>query len=313
MVMAAVVGGLAAGGASALMGGLMGGGGGSSTSDSTTTKKSWLVDNTDFEQKAQYYLDNGVPIYWQNQQIAGLTPAEQEALDFLTSGQGINTGKQVAGWGANAIGQSIALEKALLSGDTKINKENFINGVQGIMGGAQSYIDQSTKAATDKILVGYGENAAQFAESNLSGAYTSGAVNGQTAMAVGAGESIESTIAQMNAQALRGAIGLEANGMSAVGRAYGNAINMGLGLGEGAIGTGMQMIGKGTSNMMEGGLFEQYMNQQQMNNDWRNSMYTHNIPTIADLMGFNIAAGTANIDTTTHTHTKSSSSGGGLF
>lgn len=298
-----------------LLGGAMFGGGGSSstTSDSTTTKQSWEDDW--LEPIVQQYGENGVPIYWQNKNVAQLTPAEQEALNIMTSGQGINYGKNIAGKGYSIIGNSIAAEKALLSGDTRINKANFINDVKGIMSGSQTYIDNATQAATDKIFANYGNDSAQLAESTAGGAYTSGAANAHSALAVSADESVESTIAQIQAGALRGAIGLTANGMSAYGRAYGNAVKGGLGLGEKAFATGGSMINSGINSMMKGGLFEQYMNQVNEDNNWRNSMYSHNLPVISSLLGLDIAGGFANIDTTTNTHTESSSSSssGGLF
>lgn len=296
-----------------LLGGAMGGGGGSTTSDSTNHQYSWMAQyvNPIIE---DYINSGGSQIDWINQQVAGLTPGEQEALNYMSSGAMQKNGQALAGKGASLAKGGMQAYYDLLTGGTRYNKANFISDVQSGMGLAQQYIDQATKSATDSILVDYGNDAAQnTTNSMIGGTYTSGMANSQTAMAVGADESIESTAANINANALRDVT-------RGVSNAFGTGINLYTNGARGALNTGEKMAqagGKMTSqgwqNEMNAGLFEQYYNQQVMNNNRYNGMMSGNMGIIDAMISSKMILPYMNDDRTSQTHTESSTSGGGLF
>lgn len=286
----------------------------SSSSTSDTNRKSWMADMME-PLITSFINSGGAQIYYQDKTVAELTAAQREALDYFESDQGINTGKNIMGMGRNIAQQGAALMKDVLSGDYgNLNKAGFYQNVNELMSFQQQYIDDAVKSSTDEILVGYGSDAAQYAESNLSSAYTSGAANAETAMAVGATQSIESTIAEINAQALNRSMSMAANGMSAELGLMTNAARGAINYGTNVIGAGAKTVSKARSNMFNAGLFEQYYNQQVSDVNRENRMMTNNLGLMEMILTGNMVSPWSNLETDTHTETETkSSSSSGLF
>ena len=124
------------------------GGGGSSTTESTSNTSSWLAALvepivTDFINGT-----GGEGIKYTDSTVAGITPAEQAALDAYGSGAGIDIGKQIAGAGGSLVSSSIQEIENLLHGGAK---QEFTNGVTGIYNGLGDWMNGQNAAIESDV------------------------------------------------------------------------------------------------------------------------------------------------------------------
>lgn len=283
-----------------------GGGGGSASTSTTSNTTSWLSDL--IEPIVTNFINGNPSIDYENSVVAGLTPAEQAALDAYGSGAAINAGKSIAGAGGSLVSQSVQEIEALLHGGAKTQ---FINGVTGIYNGASDFMTGQNNAIEESVYSEMGNAFGQSAQSNMASTSVAGSSAAQNAtnsiLASGANSMVqqESKLAE---QVLSGAIGLT-----------GNALSGELGLidqlmkeGGNIFQTGASMAAKGQSNQFKAGLFEQYFNQENINNNRKNDMINNNMEWLDMAALLDVVLPTAGIDTTT-TGTSSSSSHKGGF
>lgn len=284
-------------------------GGGSATTSSTSHTTSWLDDLvepivTEFISGA-----GGDGIKYTDSTVAGITPAEQAALDAFGSGAGITAGKNIAGAGGSLISSSIMEIENLLHGGAK---QEFTQGVTSIYGGLDDWMNGQDTAIESDVYSEMGQAFGQTAQSNMAStsvAGSSAALNAQNSvLASGANEMVqrESKVSQ---EALKGAIGMT-----------GDAISGQLGLidqlmkeGHSIFNTGTQIAGKAQANQFKAGLFEQYYNQEVANNDRKNSMINDNMGWLNFAALMSEVLPTAGIDTTTTSTGTSTQHGGGLL
>lgn len=285
------------------------GGGGSASTTTTSTTTSWLDQYV--EPLVADFINGtgGSGISYTNSTVAGMTPAEQAALDAYGSGAGITAGTNIAKGGASLISESIAEIQGLLHGGAK---QEFTQGVTNIYGGLDDWMNNQNAAIESDVYSEMGNAFGQTAQSNMASTSVAGSSAAQNAtnsvLASGANEMVqrESKVAQ---GALKGAISMT-----------GNAISGQLGLidqlmkeGHSIFNTGAQMAGKAQSNQFKAGLFEQYYNQEVANNDRKNKMINDNMGWLDFAALMSEVLPTAGIDTTTTGTGTQSVSGGGLF
>lgn len=285
------------------------GGGGSATTSSTSTTTSWLDDLVEPIVTEFINGTGGEGIKYTDSIVAGMTPAEQAALDAFGSGAGITAGKSIAVAGGSLIGSSIMEIENLLHGGAKTE---FTNGVKGIYGGLDDWMNGQDSAIESDVYSEMGQAFGQTAQSNMASTSVAGSSAAENAtnsvLASGANEMIqrESKVSQ---EALKGAIGMT-----------GDAISGQLGLidqlmkeGHSIFSTGVNMAGKAQANQFKAGLFEQYYNQEVANNDRKNQMINDNMGWLDFAALMSEVLPTAGIDTTTTSTGTSTQSGGGLF
>lgn len=285
-----------------------GGGGASAATSSTSHTTSWLSGLiepiiTDFVNGA-----GSEGISYTDSTVAGITPAEQAALDAFGSGAGITAGKTIAGAGGSLISSSIMEIENLLHGGAK---QEFTQGVTNIYGGLDDWMNGQDAAIQSDVYSEMGQAFGQSAQSNMAStsvAGSSAALNAQNSiLASGANEMVQRE-SRVSDQALKGAIGMT-----------GDALSGQLGLidqlmkeGHSIFNTGTQMAGKAQANQFKAGVFEQYYNQEVTNNDRKNKMINDNMGWLdfAALMAEVLP--TAGIDTTTTGSSSSKAGHGGI-
>ncbi|WP_370429526.1 hypothetical protein [Klebsiella aerogenes] len=288
----------------------------SSTHDSTTHKESWLAPTV--EPIITDLLNGGMDVNYINQQIAGLTPAEQAALSYFGSGAGIQTGQNVSKWGAGMVNSGVGLYKDLLSGNTGVNKDAFKSDVLGLYNGAGDFMNTQNAAIEQQASVNIANNLAGNAESfnNTNNGVSGSSMQNNANMAVmqQGMNSAAQREADISNMVMKGAVGLTANGMAMQAGLIANGAKGAIGLGQNAFTQGLKMSSTAAANQFKSGLFQQYYNQEVINNNRQNGMINSNLPLMETLMALNTASGWSNIDTTTTSHSESSSkSKSGLF
>ncbi|MEA8782140.1 hypothetical protein ABK933_03560 [Klebsiella aerogenes] len=283
----------------------------SSSHDSNSHKQSWLVD-AGVEDQIIGLLNGGMDVNYIDQMVAGMTPAEQAALQYFGSGQGITTGTNAAKWGVNAIGAGINGYKTLLSGGTSINKNQFQQNVLGLYADAGDYMNTQNAAIEQQASVNIANTLAGNAESfnNTNSGVSGSSMQNNANMAVmqQGMNSAAQREADVSNMVMKSAIGLTASGMSAKANLMTSGMSGAIGLGTHAITGGVNMASKAAANQFKSGLFQQYYNQQVMNNDRRNQMINSNLSLAEQLAALSFAGKFANIDTTTESHSSGSSS-----
>lgn len=301
MVAAAAVASIAGLGAS------MFGGSSSATTDSTSHKTSWLASQ--LEPIISGFISGNGGINYENSVVAGITPAEQAALDAYGSGASITAGKNIASGGASLVSEAISSIENLLAGG---GKTQFTNGVNDIYNAASGFISGQDAAIQDQVYSEMGNTFGQTAQSNMASTSVAGSSAAQNAtnsvLASGANEMTQ-MMADVSSSVLKGAVGLTGAGMSGeVG-----LIDTLMKEGGSIFNTGAKMAAKGQSNQFKSGLFEQYYQQEIDDNNRKNDMINNNMDWLDMGALLSVVLPTAGIDTTTNTHTKSKGSKGGLF
>ena len=284
--------------------GLFGGSSGSSTSTTSHTT-SWL-DGL-IEPIVTEFIQGNPTIDYEDSTVAGITPAEQAALDAYGSGTAITTGKNIAGFGGGLVSDSISEIQQLLEGNAKTQ---FTNGVSGIYDALGGFMNQQDAAIESDVYSEMGATFGQTAQNNMASTSVSGSSAAENAtnsvLASGANEMVQRE-AQVSQSALEGAIGLTGNAISG----ELNLIDQLMREGGSIFQTGAKIAGKGQANQFKAGLFEQYYNQEIANNNRKNDMINNNMEWLDMAAMLDIALPTAGIDTTTTgtSTTKSKSSG----
>lgn len=282
-------------------------GGGSSTS-STSHTTSWLADT--LEPIINDFVGGNDGINYSDSQVAGLTPAQLAALGKLGGGVSIGIGQDIAGKGAGMVSDSLSGLNNLLHGGAI---DQMKKGVTGIYGAADGFINNQNKAIQDSV---YGEMAGNFgnvAQSNMAStsvAGSSAAQNAQAGVLASGANKMTQMEANVSNSVLKSAIGLTGG---AIGAEAGMLKSM-AGAGGSIFNTGVNMAGKGISNQFKAGLFEQYFNQQVLNNNHKNDMINNNMDWINMSMLLSTLLPAAGLDTTTTSKGKTSGGGkGGLL
>ncbi|ECJ5891858.1 hypothetical protein FNH88_19700 [Salmonella enterica subsp. salamae] len=283
------------------------GGGSSSTSGSSTSHTtSWLANT--LEPIVNSFISDFSGINYENSTVAGLTPAEQAALDRAGSGQAINTGTAIAGSGAGLVEDALNSIQGLLNGNAK---NQFMSGVTGIYNAASGFMDTQNNAIEQSVYSQMGVQFGQSAQSNMASTSVAGSSAAQNAtnsiLASGANSMVQQE-SDLAAQILRGAVGLTGNAISGeVG-----LLDQLMGAGGSIFQTGAKMAASGEKNQFNAGIFEQWFNQQVDNNNRKNDMMNNNMGLLNFAVLMEEVLPTAGIDTTTTTKSKSKSGHGGI-
>lgn len=279
-------------------------GGGSSSSSSTSHTTSWLSQYV--EPIVENFISDYSGINYENSVVAGMTPAEQEALERAGSGTAITTGQNIAKGGASLIEEAVGDIQGLLEGN---GKTQFMSGVTGLYNGASDFMDAQDSAIEDSV---YSEMGAEFgntAQSTMASTAVSGsssADNARNAVLASGANSMVQQESDLAMQILKGSVGLTSGAISGEVGLLDQLMSAG-----GAIAkAGGTMAAKGEKNQFNSGIFEQWFNQQVDNNNRRNDMINNNMPAIDFAFLMDEVLPTAGIDTTTNTSSKVKSSGG---
>lgn len=283
------------------------GGSGSASSSSTSHTTSWLDQYV--EPIVENFISDYSGINYENSTVAGLTPAEQAALDRAGSGSVIDAGTSIAQGGASLVDEALNSIQGLLNGNAKTQ---FMSGVSGLYNSASGFMDTQDSAIEDSV---YSKMAAEFgqtAQSNMASTAVAGSSAAQSAtnsvLSSGANEMIQRE-SQLAESILKGAVGLTGGAISGeVG-----LLDQLMGAGGSIFQTGAKMAASGEKNQFNAGLFEQWFNQQVDNNNRKNDMINNNMPLINFSVLMEEILPTAGIDTTTTTNSKTKQSRGGLL
>ncbi|MBF4180587.1 hypothetical protein [Lelliottia nimipressuralis] len=282
-------------------------GNGSANSSSTSHTTSWMADT--LEPMINNFINSYSGINYENSVVAGLTPAEQAALDRAGSGKAIDTGTNIAKGGASLLEEAIGGIQGLLHGG---GKTQFMSGVSGLFNSASGFMDAQDSAIQDSVYSQMGSEFGQSAQSNMAStsvAGSSAAENATNSILASGANSMVQQESDLAMQILKGSVGLTSQGINGeVG-----LLDQLMGAGGSIAQAGGKMAENGEKNQMNAGLFEQWFNQQTDNNNRKNDMINNNMDLInfAALMQEVLPA--AGIDTTTTTDSSQHSSGGGLW
>lgn len=279
------------------------GGGGSSASTSTTSHtSSWLSGL--IEPLVTDFVSGNDGINYIDSVVAGMTPAEQKALDRFGSGAAVDTGTNIAKGGASLIQEQVSRMESLLNGGAK---SQLTTGVSGIYDAAGGFIAGQDAAIQDQVYSEMGNTFGKSAENNMASTAVSGSSAAQNAtnsvLASGANEMTQ-MMADVDSNVLKSAVGITTGAMGG----ELSLINELLGAGGSIAGAGAHMAESGASNQFKAGLFEQYFNQENLNNDRKNNMINSNMDWINMTALLNTILPTAGLDTTT-TGSSSTSTG----
>ncbi|ECQ1750132.1 hypothetical protein FYX41_00795 [Salmonella enterica subsp. enterica] len=283
------------------------GGSGSASSSSTSHTTSWLDQYV--EPLVENFISDYSGINYENSTVAGLTPAEQAALDRAGSGSVIDTGTSIAQGGASLVDEALNGIQGLLNGNAKTQ---FMSGVSGLYNSASGFMDTQDSAIEDSVYSKMAGEFGQAAQSNMASTAVAGSSAAQSAtnsvLSSGANEMIQRE-SQLAESILKGAVGLTGGAISGeVG-----LLDQLMGAGGSIFQTGAKMAASGEKNQFNAGLFEQWFNQQVDNNNRKNDMINNNMPLINFSVLMEEILPTAGIDTTTTTNSKTKQSRGGLL
>lgn len=283
--------------------------GGSGTGNSTNTSSntsSWLSGI--LEPIVSDFIGGNDGIDYVDSSVAGLTPAQQAALGKLGSGQSITAGTNIAKGGMSLIQEQVGRIEGLLNGGAK---SQFVGGVKGLYGAADEFINSQNEAIQSSVYSEMGNNFGSAAQSNMAStsvAGSSAAQNATNSVIASGANKMTQMMADVSSNVLKGAIG--ATGTAMHGEM--GLISSLLGTGGSLASSGAHMAASGVNNQFKAGLFEQYFNQQVINNNRKNDMVNGNMDWVNMAALLNIVLPTAGIDTTTNGSSTSSSHHGGL-
>lgn len=282
------------------------GGGSSASGSSTSHTTSWLDQYV--EPIVENFINDYSGINYENSVVAGLTPAEQAALDRAGSGAAITTGQNIAKGGASLIEQAVGSIQGLLEGN---GKSQFMNGVSGLYNSASGFMEGQDNAIENEVYSSMGAAFGQSAQSNMASTSVSGSSAAEYAtssiLSSGANEMVQRE-SQLAESILKGAVGLTGGAISGEVGLLDQLMSAG---GEMAK-AGGKMAANGEKNQFNAGIFEQWFNQKVDNNNRRNDMINNNMSAINFALLMDEVLPTAGIDTTTNTESHSSSSRGGF-
>ncbi|HCM2495383.1 TPA: hypothetical protein N3D36_004596 [Salmonella enterica subsp. enterica serovar Lehrte] len=283
------------------------GGSGSASSSSTSHTTSWLDQYV--EPIVENFISDYSGINYENSNVAGLTPAEQEALDRAGSGSVIDAGTSIAQGGASLVDEALNSIQGLLNGNAKTQ---FMSSVSGLYNSASGFMEGQDSAIEDSVYSKMAGEFGQTAQSNMASTAVAGSSAAQSAtnsvLSSGANEMIQRE-SQLAESILKGAVGLTGGAISGeVG-----LLDQLMGAGGSIFQTGAKMAASGEKNQFNAGLFEQWFNQQVDNNNRKNDMINNNMPLINFSVLMEEILPTAGIDTTTTTNSKTKQSRGGLL
>lgn len=284
----------------------IGGGSSSASGSSSSHTSSWLAPYV--EPIVENYISNYQGFNYENSVVAGLTPAEQEALERAGSGEAITTGQNIAKGGASLIEQAVGSIQGLLEGN---GKTQFMSGVTGLYNGASDFMDAQDSAIQDSVYSEMGSEFGQSAQSNMASTSVAGSSAAESAtnsiLASGTNSMVQQE-SDLAMQILKGSVGLTSGAISSeVG-----LLDQLMGAGGKIAKAGGTMAANGEKNQFNAGVFEQWFNQQVDNNNRRNDMINNNMSAINFALLMDEVLPTAGIDTTTNTKSHSSSSHGGF-
>lgn len=282
------------------------GGGSSASGSSTSHTTSWLDQYV--EPIVENYINDYKGFNYENSVVAGLTPAEQAALERAGSGEAITAGQNIAKGGASLIEQAVGSIQGLLEGN---GKTQFMSGVTGLYNGASDFMASQDSAIQDSVYSQMGTEFGQSAQSNMASTSVAGSSAAESAtnsiLASGANSMIQQE-SDLAMQILKGSVGLTSGAISGEVGLLDQLMSAG-----GAIAkAGGTMAANGEKNQFNAGIFEQWFNQQVDNNNRRNDMINNNMSAINFALLMDEVLPTAGIDTTTNTESHSSSSRGGF-
>ncbi|QHA89573.1 hypothetical protein [Serratia rhizosphaerae] len=278
-----------------------------STTDASSNTTSWLSGL--IEPIVADFIGSNPSIDYIDSVVAGLTPAEQAALDRYGSGAAVDTGTNIAKGGASLIQEQISRIEGLLNGGAK---SQFTTGVTGIYNAAGGFINNQNQAIQDQVYADMGDTFGQTAQNNMASTAVSGSSAAQSAtnsvLASGANQMTQ-MMADVSSNVLKGAVGITSGAMGA----EMSLINELLGAGGSMAGAGAKMAATGASNQFKAGLFEQWFNQQNINNDRKNEMINSNMEWVDMAALLSVILPTAGIDTTTNSTSTATQNNGGWF
>ncbi|SXD86829.1 hypothetical protein [Klebsiella quasivariicola] len=286
---------------------------GGNSSSSTSDTHAWTWNSGDIES----FMNNFHPnIYWENKTINPMNSTIRGMLDYMESGQSIANGKNVLGWGGQAFSKGVQRLENMAGVTPEEYWAALEGGAKSIYGDMSGALSNADTAIMNNTYAEMGSNFAQNTQAMMGGQSisASSAMNNSTMSILSAGaNSAASEEMKLNAQAMSSALGMSSDLASGYARGYSALTKEALGIGEGAMGAGAKIMGKGISNMWNAGLIDQLAGQLVTNNDRRNSMISHNLPLADDLIWLSAELQTAGIDTNTHSESTTSGGSNGWF
>lgn len=288
-----------------------------SSSSSTTNNTTWNAGAIESFLMNEYNPD----IYYENQNATEMSDSMKRVLGFGDSGQGIKTGRNIIakglGVGGNAVEDFRAM-KAVTGQDVYNNWKLATTAIYGDLGG---FMENQNQAIEDKIMVDYGGDAANFNTQQMNsnnGTYTSAQAYGNTALSVGAANSMASQESELAKQVLATSGAIAGSGMRSMSNKNKQALALEAAASTGLVKSGAGLVNKGIHNMWQSGVvetgYQNYVNKLNRRND----MINGNLPLVEQMMWLNTMLSAAGIDTTSHTDSeasasssRSSTSGGG--
>lgn len=242
-----------------------------SSSSSSSSNESWLYEY--LSPIMIDFIESNPSIDYEESQIAGMTEAQKKALEAYGSGASIELGKQIMTGGAGLVSDSVAWMQDMLNGGAN---SMFKQGVSAGWEAMSPAMENQAAAIQSGVYADMGAAFGSTAQSTMSNSAVSGSssasqTQGQI-MASGA-NAMTQGIASMQADVLSSVIGLTTDAM-------GSAMDINqllMGAGGDIFGAGAGMVKEGTKNQFNAGLFEQWYNQEVLNNDRRNSMINNNM------------------------------------
>lgn len=277
---------------------------GSSSSSSSSSNTSWLYEY--LSPIMIDFIESNPSIDYIESGVADLTDAQKAALEAYGSGKSIDAGKAIMQGGAGLVSDSVSWMQDMLNGGTK---SAFTSGVSGIVSAMNPYMEQQTAAIQDAVYSDMGAAFGAGAQSTMSNSAVTNSSNAEATtnsiMASGA-NTMTQMIAELQTSILSGAIDLTTGAIGAAADLNSSL----MGAGGDIFGAGAGMVKSGQANQFKAGLFEQWYNQEIMNNDRKNDMINSNMDWIdmAALLAVTMPA--AGLKTESESESSSESSSG---
>jgi hypothetical protein len=242
-----------------------------SNSSNSSTSESWL-----FEYLSPVMIDfieSNPSIDYIESGVADLTDAQKQALDAYKSGASIDLGKGMMESGAGLVSDSIANMQKMLGGGTKAA---FSNGVSGIFNAMAPAMESQAANIQNNVYADMASTFGSASQSTMSNSAVTNSSNAEAttnAVLASGANAMSSGIAEMQGNVLAGAIGLTGDALSAYAGINADLLSAGGDIFK----AGGGMVSSGTKNMFNAGLFEQWFNQENINNDRKNDMVNGNM------------------------------------
>lgn len=227
--------------------------------------------------------NGGSTINYTPYQIADPTQEMKNVINYETSGAAFNNSKSMAGK-AGAVSSIFKTDAAKLKGLTGEDIMNaYKTGTSDLFNAASGFMDNQDQAIEDSLLTKYGSQSAQLAETT-NGAFSSGAANAHSALAVGTANSMESEESELAAKIMMSAANTTGAAIKGGIRGYSNMIGHEGQLAAGLYKTAAKMGGNAVDNYWNAGVAKWAYQNEVNHQNWKNEMIINNASGFNDLL-----------------------------